>query len=715
MSESGPVNFERRDRIGVIIIDNPPLNALGPGVREGIIEFVAQANADSGIDAVVLIGSGANFIAGADIRQFGQARGVSSNASAAALARSGKPVVAAIDGYCLGGGLEHALACHYRICTPRAKLGLPEVKLGLIPGAGGTQRLPRLVGARNALDIILSGRHVGAEEAHALGLVDRIVPADDLRGVAAAYAAEVAAIRPLPLVDALESWRARDRDDAQAFVAAEKAAAAAGKYIKAPRYAVELVKASLQLPVDAGVEAERERFTELENSDESRALRYAFFAERTAAKIPAAPRDYTPPPVRRPAIVGAGTMGSGIAIAFADAGTPVRLMEASDEALQRGLQRIAATYEARVKRGSVTREQVERRLALITPVRDYTDIADCDAVIEAVFERIDLKRDIFGKLDAVMNADALLLTNSSAIDINTMAAATKRPHMVAGSHFFAPANVMKLCEIVRGDASSMQTLLRAARMGRDLGKISVITGSCDGFAANRSRAPLVSEAMILLEEGALPWQIDQVMKDFGYPMGPFAVSDLSGLDVSYDTRKRRAAADPEYRKLPVPDRMVELGRKGQKNGMGWYRYEPGSRTPVPDPATAEIIAQVARELGTPQRTFTEDEILRRLLFASVNEACRIVQEGKALRASDIDVMWLNGFGFPRHRGGLLFWADGIGASEVHRQVQAWHAAHGKRWTPAPLLARIGAAGGRLRDAVAPELAGDVDANGGQRA
>jgi 3-hydroxyacyl-CoA dehydrogenase len=704
MSQRDLVKFERCGAIAIITLDNPPLNALAPGVREGIIEFIGLSNEDAGIEAIVLIGAGTHFIAGADIRQFGKVRSVSSDTSTKVITQSAKPVVAAIDGYCLGGGLEHALACHYRICTRRAKLGLPEVKLGLIPGGGGTQRLPRLVGVRTALDLILSGRHVGAEEALALGIVSEVVAAENLLERALMVAKSVAAVRPLPVVDNLESWRRADRKDGTAFAAAEQAAVAAGRFIKAPHFAVELVRDSLVLPLDDGVRKERERFTDLENSDESRALRYAFFAERTAGRIPGAPDDYEPPRVKHPAVIGGGTMGSGIAIAFADAGIPVRLLEASADASQRGMQRISATYEAKVKRDSISAEQMVQRLALITPVHDYGAIADCDAVIEAVFERIDLKLEIFSKLDAVMNPQALLLTNSSAIDINTIASATKRPEMVAGSHFFAPANVMKLCEIVKGDASSMQTILRAAKLGRDLGKISVIAGTCDGFAANRSRAPLVTEMMLLLEEGALPWQIDKVMKDFGYPMGPFAVSDLSGLDVSYDTRKRRAAADPGYRKLHVPDRLVELGRKGQKVGLGWYRYEPGNRTPIPDPAVAEIIAAVAKELGTPQRAFGDDEILRRLLFASVNEACRIIQEGKALRASDIDVMWLNGFGFPRHRGGVLYWADGIGAAEIHRQVSEWHRIYGRRWTPAPLLAEVAAAGGRLRDAVAPTVA-----------
>lgn len=694
MNSAPTARYELRDGVAVITVDNPPVNAMAPGIREDIVAAVEQANADAAVQGIVLTGANHNFIAGADIRQFGKARGISSAESTAAIGRSRKPVVAAIDGYCLGGGLEHALACHARVAAPGARLGLPEIKIGLIPGGGGTQRLPRLIGARAALDLILSGRQVGAKEALTLGLVDA-VSEQPLLDVARDMIRRLATETPLPHVDRLT---VKDADDA---VFADARKRTARQRIQAPARAIELVQAAASLAVAEGMAQERTHFSQLEASDESRALRYAFFAERTSAKIPGAPEDYRPPRVERPAVIGAGTMGGGIAMAFADAGITVRLLDASAEGLERGMQRIAANYDAKRQRNSITDEAIRERMARILPTLSYDDIADCDAVIEAVFERIDLKLQIFGKLDKIMRPDALLLTNSSAIDINTIAGATQRPHMVAGAHFFAPANVMKLCEIVKGDASSMETILRAAKMGRDLGKISVIAGSCDGFAANRSRAPLVTEMMLLLEEGALPQQIDKVMMEFGYPMGPFAVSDLSGLDVSYDTRKRRAAANPEYRKLHVPDRLVEMGRHGQKVGAGWYRYEPGSRSPIPDPVVADVIAGVARDFDIAQRQFSDDEILRRLLFASVNEACKIIEEGKALRASDIDVMWLHGFGFPRHRGGLLFWADSIGAGEIHRQITEWHAAYGKRWQPSRLLTAIAADAGQLREATAP--------------
>jgi len=702
MSELQTVRYEVVDSVGVITVDNPPVNALGPGVREGIIAALERGNADPQVEAFVLIGSGRNFIAGADVRQFGKTRTIGTRVSAAELDASAKPVVAAIHGYALGGGLEHALACHYRIAAPGAKVGLPEVTLGIIPGGGGTQRLTRLVGPEAALDLIASGRHLSAEEALKLGILDEMVREDDLRAAAIRYAKSVARVRPLP--------RVRDKTDrvlparSQAGLAETlgKLLGAKARKLLAPRAALEAVQAAVTSDFDAGVQIEQDLFEKLENSDEARALRYAFFAEREAAKIPGAPADFKPEPVRSAAVIGAGTMGGGIAICFADVGLPVKVLEATREALDRGMQRIRETYAVRVKRGSLSQAQMDERLALIQPVEHYEALADCDAVIEAVFERIDLKVDVFTKLDAVMKPGALLLTNSSAIDINTMAAVTKRPQDVAGAHFFAPANVMKLCEVVRGDRSSIETIVRTTKMGRDLGKISAVAGTCDGFAANRSRAPLVTEAMLLLEEGALPQQIDKVMVDFGYPMGPFAVSDLSGLDVSYDTRKRRAAADPNFRKLHVPDRMVELGRKGQKTRAGWYRYNEGDRTPYPDDEVKRILAEVARELGTPQRTFTDEEVLRRLLFASVNEACKILEDGKAYRGSDIDVMWLHGFGFPRHRGGVMFWADSIGAREIHRQVSEWHEQYGRRWKPSRLLGEIAESGGLLREAKAAQ-------------
>jgi 3-hydroxyacyl-CoA dehydrogenase len=702
MSEVQTVKYAVEAGVGVITVDNPPVNALGPGVREGIMEALVKGNADAQVHAFVLMGAGRNFMAGADIRQFGGARPVSTRTSAAAIAASAKPVVAAIHGYALGGGLEHALACHYRIAAPGAKVGLPEVSLGIVPAGGGTQRLTRLIGPKAALDMIVSGRHVAAPEALRLGILDEIVEAGELRAAAIQYAQRVAAARPLPSAQEAPRQNLSADELAALFDDARKSLKRKSRHLVAPQKALALVEAGATRSFEEGLALEQEFLKELENADEAKALRYAFFAEREAAKIPGASGIAQPAPVRSAAIVGGGTMGGGIAMAFADSGVEVKVLDMSQEALDRGLQRIRDNYAVSVKRGSITQAQMDERLAKIGGVTDYADIGDCDAVIEAVFERVDLKQDVFARLDAVMKPGALLLTNSSAIDIDIMANATKRPQDVAGAHFFAPANVMKLCEVVRGSATPVETVARTMKMARDLGKVGAVAGSCDGFAANRSRTPMMTEMMLMLEEGALPEQIDRIMTAFGYPMGPFAVNDMSGLDVSYEGRKRRAAADPDYRKLHIPDRMVEMGRKGQKTGAGWYRYEEGDRTPHPDDVVKQVIADVAKEFGIAQRAFSDEEILYRALFASVNEACRILDEGKAYRASDIDVMWLYGFGFPRHRGGLMFWADSVGAAAILAQVKDWHERYGRRWKPSALLERVAASGGRLRDATAPQ-------------
>jgi len=701
MAEAVLVRFQNENGIGVITVDNPPVNAMSPGVPEGIVAALDRGNADPAVTAMVLIGAGRSFIAGADIRQFGKGPPAPPPARRHydVMDQSDKPVVAAIHGYALGGGLETALACHYRVAVPSAKVGLPEVLIGILPGAGGTQRLPRLIGPKAALEMITSGRHVPAEEAKALGVIDEVVPEGDLKNAAIAFARRIADRRPLP--------RIRDRGDRLAegtsdlFAATRKSIARRARNQRAPYACIEAVEAACTLPFDEGCAKERALFQELVNSEEAKALRYAFFAEREVAKIPFIPADTKLRPTDRPAVVGAGTMGGGIAMSFADYGFDVKITDATQEALDRGMARIRANYETSVKRGSLKPEEMERRLARIHPVPSIDDIADCDVVIEAAFEQIPVKEEIFKKLDAVMKPGALLYSNTSGIDIDIMARATKRPQDVAGTHFFAPANVMKLFEVVKGTKSAPDVLATAMALGRKIGKVSGLAGNSDGFLANRSRAPFGMEINILVEEGALPEQIDKVMVDFGYPLGPLAVSDLSGLDIGYDTRKRRAQQYPNYRKQPIADRIVEAGRLGQKTGKGWYRYEPGDRTPHPDPEVHRIIKETAAELGIAQRSdFTDEEILKRLLFASVNEACKILEEGVALRASDIDVMWLHGFGFPRYRGGLMYWADTIGVREVYNQIASWHQRYGERWRPADLLRRLAESGSPLREAKA---------------
>ncbi len=692
------VHFDVEDGIGVITIDYPPVNALGPGVGDGIVAALEDGEANPDVKAFVLIGAGRTFIAGADIRGFGKGRPKPKRRTYDALDESTKPVVAAIHGYALGGGLENALACNYRIAIASAKVGLPETLIGVIPGGGGTQRLPRLVGPSKALDLILTGRHVPAPEARQLGIIDEVVDGstgDELRAAAIAYAKQIADVRPIPRVRDKTEMLAEGTPDV--FAAKRKAIARKARGQPAIENAIQAVESAVTMAFDEGIANERRLFDELETSPEAGALRYAFFAEREIAKLPGLPRDLELPKIETMAVVGAGTMGGGIAMSFADAGMPVKIVDADADTLERGMARIRDNYAKSVARGSLTEEEMDARLARITPVATIDEIGDSDAVIEAVFERMPVKKEIFARLDEVMKPDALLFTNTSALDIDEIAAATTRPEMVAGTHYFVPANVMKLFEVVNGAKTSRTTLAAAMKLGRDIGKISGYAGNCDGFVANRSRAPFNIEQGLMVEEGALPEQVDKVMVDFGYPVGPFAVNDMSGLDVSYDTRKRRAAADPNYRGLPIADRLVEMGRKGQKTGAGWYRYEPGDRTPHVDPEVHKVIKEVAEEHGFEQRTFSDEEILHRLLFSSINEICKILEEGKAIRASDADVMWLNGFGFPRYRGGPMYWADTIGAQEIYNQIAAWHQRFGERWRPSDLLRRTAESGGKLRE------------------
>ncbi len=701
MPENTLVRYENEDGIGVITIDNPPVNALSPGVPEGIIENIERGNADPAIRAMVLIGAGRSFIAGADIRTFGnRPPPVLGKRAHDALDASQKPVVAAIHGYALG-----------RRVRDRARLQLSH------------RRAERQGRAARSADRHPAGERrdpaaAAADRPESGARDDRVRPSRAGRGgktprhhrrarrggrrsappPLSPLPAGVADIRPLPRIRDHDEKLAEAKADPGMFDAMRKSIARRARNQKAPYHCIASVENACNLPFDEGVARERELFNELENSAEARALRYAFFAEREVARLPDIPRDTPLRPIKTAAIVGAGTMGGGIAMSFAEFGFPVKLLEVDEDALARGLARIRANYQTSVNRGSLSTAEMERRLGLIEGVQSYDDIAQADVVIEAVFERIPVKEEVFAKLDATMKPGALLFSNTSGIDIDIMANATKRPQDVAGTHFFAPANVMKLFEVVRGAKSAPDTLMTAMDLGRKIGKISAMAGNCDGFVANRSRTPFGTEMNIMVEEGCLPEQVDKVMVDFGYPIGPFATADLSGLDIGYDSRQRRAAENPNYRKMPIADHLVEIGRLGQKSGAGWFRYEKGDRTPHPDPEVARMIKEKAAEMGIEQRSFGDEEILRRLLFASVNEACKILEEGKAYRASDIDVMWLNGFGFPRYRGGLMYWADGIGVAEVYRQIAAWHQRYGERWAPSALLRHLAETNTPLRDA-----------------
>jgi 3-hydroxyacyl-CoA dehydrogenase len=698
--EMSVVRIEVQDRIAVIVIDNPPVNALGPGVAEGVIDAVNRADADPAIKAMVLMGAGRSFIAGADIRQFGKGavRPPIGQRAPDLLDLTAKPIVAAIHGYALGGGLEYALACHYRLAAAGARVGLPEVLIGAIPGGGGTQRLPRLVGPRAALDLIVSGRHVRAIEAVKLGIVDDLLPeGSDLRAAAVAFAQRVADVRPLPRVRD-QTVRLREaRDDPDLFDAKRRSIARRARNQQVPYSAIAAVEASCSLPFEEGLRLEQQLFEALESTVEAQALRHVFFAEHEASKLPEVPNDTQTVPIASVAIIGAGTTGAGIAMACADAGLPVKLLDAMPGALGESMRRIRRTYDVGVARGRLSAFEAEQRLGHIEAVQDYAAIRDCDAAIEAVFENLDTKKAVFAELDVAMNPRALLLTNTSVFDVDLIADATRRPERVVGAHFFSPANVMKLLEVVNGARTAPSTLLSTMQLGRRLGKTCVVVKNCDGFLTRRSRTPFTNEMVMLLEEGALPEQVDRVMVRFGYPRGPFAVSDLAGLDIAHAIRMRRAADDPNFRMLPIADRLVEMGRLGQKTGAGWYRYDAGNRTPHPDPMVAQVIREQLDATGVAARAISDEEILRRLHFSSVNECCRILEHGLVYRASDIDVAWIHGFGFPRYRGGLMFWADGIGAAEIHRQVCAWQQAFGDRWAPTPLLRKVAEQGALLRE------------------
>ena len=687
------VGFSKQGSVGIVTVDNPPVNALSPGVPEGIVAGVRAGLADDGIKAMVLIGAGRSFIAGADIKHLGKARSAAASNYRDIIEASDKPIVAAIHGYALGGGLETAMACHYRIAVESAKVGLPEVLIGILPGGAGTQRLPRLIGPRAALDIIVSGRHVPAPEAGELGIVDAVVPDANLLDSAIAFAQKIADVRPVPKIRDNDEKLAEARQDPGMFDAMRKKIARKARNQIAPYQCIRCVEAAVELPFDEGVKRERELFQELVNGDEAKALRFAFFSERLANKISDIGRDIPARDIASAAVIGAGTMGGGIAMVFADAGIPVKLLEANQDALDRGVAKIRGNYQTSVKRGSLAADALETRMALIDPVLDYAAIGDADIVIEAVFEDMAVKKEVFAILDKVMKDGAVLASNTSTLDIDEIASATRRPETVIGTHFFSPANVMKLLEIVRGKDTAKDVVATAIKLAKRLGKISAVCGNCDGFLANRSRVPFGTEMNILIEEGALPEQIDKAMVDFGYPMGPFAVADLAGLDIGYAVRQHRAKENPNaHRALPIPDRLVEMGRHGQKTRAGWYRYEEGDRTPYPDPIVAEVIAEIGKRLGIEQREFSDQEILHRLLFASVNEAAKILDEGIAYRASDVDVMWRSGFGFPRYLGGLMYWADGIGVKRIHAQMLEWEGRYGDRWKPATLIAELAASG-----------------------
>ncbi len=688
------VTADRHGDVAVITIDNPPLNVFSPGVPEGVMAHLREAGADDRVTAVVVTGAGKHFVAGADITTFGMPRDEAPDVLGLieALASSAKPVVAAIRGTAFGGGLEMALACNWRVAAPDAKLGLPEVKLGLLPGAGGTQRLPRLAGLEVALRMIPSGSPVGAEEALEAGVVDEVVTGDLVDG-AVAFARNVAST-PDALRRTHELEVAVDGDADEILDGARVQAERRSPGVLAPQRCIDAIEAAVKLGFAEGIERERAMFMELMESDQSASLRHIFFAERTAAKIDDVGDDVEPRQVTRGAVIGAGTMVGGIALNFANAGIPVTVVEVDQESLDRGLGKVRSNYQATVDKGRIDAEEMQARMDRISGTVDFDAVAGADVVIEAVFEDMDLKQETFGRLDKVAAGDAILATNTSTLDVDEIAASTSRPGSVVGMHFFSPANVMQLLEVVRGGQTSDVALKTAVALGRRMGKVPVVVGVCDGFVGNRMFHTYTREASFLLEEGALPQQVDRVMTGFGFKMGPFAVSDLAGLDVGYRIRKRQAAdRDPDERYPAIADKIVEMDRLGQKTGAGFFRYEEGSRTPIPDPEIEQLIVEHSAEQGFERRTIGDQEIRDRLLGQLINEGAFILEEGIAQRSSDIDVIYVYGYGFPAHRGGPMFHAGLIGLPEVHATIARLHDEHGDLWRPAPLLERLAARDG----------------------
>jgi 3-hydroxyacyl-CoA dehydrogenase len=685
------VQLARDNGVAIITINNPPVNALSPGVPGGISEALDQIAQDDGIKAVVLVGSGRTFVAGADIKEFGKmssgnARGAGLLPLLLKIEDSGKPVVVAIHGTAFGGGLELAIAGHYRVAVSTAQVGQPEVKLGLIPGAGGTQRLPRLAGIAKAVEMCMSGNPVKAEEALRFGIIDRIVEGD-LLTEAVAFAREVAG-KPAPKTRERNEKLGNTADNAMIISSAREAAAKKQRGLLAPVAAISAVEAATKLPFEEGCKTEQKLFLDCLFSEQSKSLIHVFFSEREVAKIPDVPKDTPVLPVNSAAVVGAGTMGGGIAMVLANVGIPVLLKEVNQTALDRGLATIQLNYANSVKRGRFSQQSAEERLKLITPTLTYDDFPNVDLVIEAVFEGMALKKEVFKELDRVCKLGAILASNTSTLSIDEIASSTSRPAFVIGTHFFSPANVMRLLEIVRGKATSREVIATCIQLSKKLGKVGVLVGNCRGFVGNRMFGPYRREAQFLVEEGAGIVAVDQALSDFGMAMGPLATGDLAGLDVGWRIRKEYShLQEPGIRQPFVEDRLCELGRYGQKTGAGWYKYDE-QRQATADPIVDELVRRWVAEAGIVQRQISAAEIADRCLYALVNEGARILEEGFALRASDIDIIYLNGYGSPAYRGGPMWYADTVGIRKVYERVSEFHRQHGEIWQPAPLLKRL---------------------------
>ena len=685
--------FEKRGEVGIIWINNPPVNAISVGVRAAIIDGVGKLARDAGIKAGVLACEGRTFMAGADITEFGKPPlSPSLHDAIDAIENCAKPIVAAIHGTALGGGLETALACHYRVAVGSAKVGLPEVKLGILPGAGGTQRLPRLIGIESALGIIVSGDPIAAPQAAKAGVIDKIIEGDLLEG-AVAYAGQLIAQKAAP-----RKVRDLQVDAAKLppgfFDAARKRIAKEKKNLFAPQRIIDALEAAATLPFDQGMARERALFLECLSSSQAKALQYVFFAERKAGNVPNLDKGVRRREITGVAVIGAGTMGGGIAMNFLNVGIPVVLLEMSQEALDRGVGVIRRNYENTASKGKLTSAQVEQRMARLVPTLSYDDLKSADMIIEAVFETMAVKKEVFGKLDKVAKNGAILASNTSYLSIDEIAAATARPADVLGTHFFSPANVMRLLEIVRGEKTAPDVLATVIDLAKRINKIGVVAGNRDGFIGNRMLNGYAYQAQLMVLEGASPEQVDAALRDFGMPMGALQMHDLAGLDIGYKSRKDRDPSSYDGRVSRSADLLVEMGRLGQKTQAGYYDYLPGDRTPRPSPIVAEILAKVAQEYGIKPRTFTHEEIVERCFLALMNVGCEVLREGIAYRASDIDVVYLYGYGFPAYRGGPMFWAENaVGLKVALEKLRQYSAQTGGTWLKvSPLLEQLVAAG-----------------------
>jgi 3-hydroxyacyl-CoA dehydrogenase len=690
-------DYQVHDNVAVITLNNPPVNGMGLATRTAAVAALRRAQDDDAIAAVVLTGAGKAFSGGADIKEFNSPNALAEPSLFTLIATAeglDKPVVAAIHSVCMGGGLELALGCHYRVALPGAQIALPEVKLGLLPGAGGTQRLPRAVGLELALNMIVSGTPVLSEKLADTGLFDEVFPAGtELIAAAVAFAKSVSEVRPLPKV----RERTVDYPNHEAFLQfSRNTVKAMSGAFPAPLECVETVAASITMPFDDGIAFERQRFMHLMQTTESKALRHAFFAERIASKVPDVPPDTPIRTIAAAAVIGAGTMGGGIAMNFANAGIPVIMLETKQEALDKGLATIRKNYENTLKKGKLTQEKFDQRVALITGTLDYAAIAQADIVVEAVFEDMGVKETVFRQLDAVMKPGAILASNTSTLDVDKIAAFTSRPQDVIGTHFFSPANVMKLLEIVRGKDTAKDVLATTLALSKKFKKTGVVSGVCDGFIGNRMVEQYVRQAGFLLDEGALPEQVDKAAEQFGFAMGPFRMGDLAGNDIGWYIRKRRAIESPGMQYSKTADLLCEQGRFGQKTGAGWYDYKPGDRKATPSQLVNDMVVAHSKQLGVKRRAISDQEIVERLVYALVNEGAQILDEGIALRASDIDMVYLTGYGFPLYRGGPMFYADTVGLPNVLAAMEQYaRGLNGAAWVPAPLLVKLAGEGKRF--------------------